>query len=128
MSPKLARAIAELIGQQLHTVRHLRDKFSSDTKDIDWIRALGEDRDRSWIVISGDYRILRNKHELEAWKRARLTMFVFAKGWMNRGFWEQAVLLVRWWPFILDTAPRFQPGAALEVPLGSRIGKFKQLF
>src|SRR5437868_5439843 len=36
----------------IHSFTHLLEKFSADTKDVEWIRKLGQEG--HWVVISGD--------------------------------------------------------------------------
>lgn len=47
-----------------NTVRHHDDRFSHKTKDPEWIEALGNDSE-TWVIVSGDYRILRREKELQ---------------------------------------------------------------
>jgi len=75
-----ARALHEMV-QPDHTFTHLQDKFAANTKDEDWIRALG--REANWIIISGDYRIGKRSHERRAWRESGLTVFFLSKGWTN---------------------------------------------
>lgn len=75
-----ARALNEMV-KPAHSFTHLQEKFSPDTKDEDWIRALGREAD--WIVISGDYRIGKSAHERRAWHESGLTVFFLSKGWTN---------------------------------------------
>ena len=102
-SPRIARAIAAL--ETSHTVRHHDDdaRFTNVTTDIEWINTLGAD-DLSWVVISGDARILRNKVERVALKEAGLTFFCLTKAWMSMGFNEQAWKFVKVWPAIVESA------------------------
>ena len=37
--------------------------------------------------------------------------FFLAEGWAQRRFWIQAMELVRWFPIIIETARRCQPGS-----------------
>jgi len=117
----LASAIHSLISPDGHEVVHTRRRFGPDTPDVEWIGQLGDEG--NWIVISGDADILRKKHELEVWKRAKLTTFVFAKGFMNRKFWEQTWIVVRWWPTVMEFAHKVAPGAAFKIPLSYGTGK-----
>ena len=75
-----ARALNEMV-KTTHSFTHLLDKFSADTKDEDWIGALGREGD--WIIISGDYRIGKSVHERRAWHDSGLTAFFLKKGWTN---------------------------------------------
>ncbi len=88
-----------------HTVRHHDDdpRFIPTTSDIEWIQALGAD-DPSWIVISGDGRILRNKVEIAALREARLTFFCMTKQWMHMGIYEYAWKFMKIWPEIVENA------------------------
>jgi predicted nuclease of predicted toxin-antitoxin system len=73
LSPRLARALDALLSDN-HTIVALRDKFPTDISDIDFISALS--REGNWIIISGDYRITRNKAERQAFQQSRLTGFL----------------------------------------------------
>jgi hypothetical protein len=116
LAPSFARAL-NIFGetQGYPQITHPRDKFKPHTKDPTWIRALGEEGD--WVIVSGDPRISRGRHEREAWLESGLTAFFMAKGWMNQRLWDQAWNLVRWWPVIVDQAERIRPGAGFLVPL-----------
>lgn len=126
LPPALTRGICALSEPEGHEVVHLRQKFPPNIADTNWIDRLG--REGHWVIISGDLRIFKNRHEREAWRSAGLTTFFLAKGWINHRFWDQAWRLVRWWPMIVEVAELFEPGAAFEVPLqyGAR-SKLKQL-
>ena len=49
-----ARVLNEMV-KPTHSFTHLLEKFSADTKDVEWIRKLGQEG--RWVIISGDYRI-----------------------------------------------------------------------
>jgi PIN like domain len=120
-SPRLAAAIGAISEYE---VKHLRDLFSADTPDIDWLRQLAEEGD--WIIISGDTRIFKTPHEREAWHSTRLTGFFWSPQWLKKKLWEQAWRLVRWWPKIEDQAKLIEAGAAFEIPL-KHTSKFRQI-
>jgi hypothetical protein len=124
LAVSFARAL-NILGEKqgLPPITHLREKFASDIKDVDWIRALAAQGD--WVIISGDPRISRGRHEKEAWLESGLTAFFLAKGWMNLKMWDQAWNLVRWWPLIVDQASAVRPPAGFLVPLKGT--KFDQL-
>lgn len=115
MSPALARAIAELEAvTDKNEVRHLRDKFAANTKDIDWIKALGQERD--WVIISGDLHITRNPAERQAWLESGLTAFFLKSGWADQKLWLYASRLVAWWPQIVTQANMIAQGQGFLVP------------
>ena len=89
---RLAKALNAL-AEPDHSVVHLKDRFSANTADEVWLSQLGSEED--WVIISGDQRILKNPHELKAWKAARHTTFFLKKAWMALGFWDQAQKMVK---------------------------------
>jgi hypothetical protein len=113
-----AQALGILGEVQKHDIHHLRDFFPEDTKDVEWIRALGEDGD--WVIVSGDPRISRSKAERAAWHESGLTAFFFADDFGTRGFWKQAEALVHWWPVIVLEASSCAAGSGYLVPVKSK--------
>ena len=67
LAPKLARGFHQFVLGE-HEVVHLRDRFSQDTPDVEWMQQLADES--GWIILSGDVAIGRNPHEVEAWKAA----------------------------------------------------------
>jgi predicted nuclease of predicted toxin-antitoxin system len=104
LPPRLVRAIVALEGEHGSRVVHLKDKFDQGIADEQWMNALGEEGD--WVVLTHDVRITRNPHELAALEQSGLTVFIFAKGWLDIGFWEQAWQLIKRWPGITSIARR----------------------
>ncbi len=103
MSVYLARMIGIL--ERDHTVRHHDEdpRFTITTPDTEWISILATDRP-TWVVISGDGRILRNKAERSALRDAKLTFFCMSKQWMNTPIYEYAWKFIKVWPDILENA------------------------
>lgn len=121
ISPRIAEAIQILEGDQAHVVIALRRKFPQGAGDAQWIRQLAQEN-RNWVVVSGDTRISRNRHEREAWLESRLTFFFWAPGWLQIDLWQQAWKMIKWWPAITDQAARIAPGAGFMIPVkGSRL-------
>ena len=52
LSSKLSRTLNYLEGDKGIIVEHIREKFSADTPDIDWIRKLAKEGD--WFIITKD--------------------------------------------------------------------------
>ena len=123
LPPRFAQVLEILEGDDGNKVVHLRSKFPSETKDVDWIRTLASEGD--WVIISGDIRISQNQFERKAWSDSGLTAFFFAKGWTAIKLWEQAWRLIKWWPTIVDQAQKIRGGAGFVVPLKST--KLEQL-
>lgn len=118
LPPRLAAALNAL--DEDREIVALRQKFAASTKDAEWLGVLGSEGD--WVVVSGDPRITRGKHERAAWLQSGLTAFFLEPGWTNIGLWLQASKLVRWWPLIVDQSQRIQSGAGFMVPVnGSKL-------
>jgi len=109
--------------QPEHKFTHLQDKFAANTKDEEWIRALGREGD--WIVISGDYRIRKNAHEREAWHESGLTVFFLKKGWTNIPPLLQHSKLALVLDKIIDKASRARPGSGFSIAVS---GKIEQVY
>jgi hypothetical protein len=100
-------------------VVHLRDRFSQDTPDVEWMRPLaGESH---WVIVSGDVAIGRNPHEVEAWKAAGHTIFFLKAGWTNIQFWPQVQKLARCFPDIIALTRRAKPGDSFIVSVNGKI-------
>lgn len=74
MSPLLARMV-DVLGRDHTALSYYNDdRFTPTTPDVEWIRVIAAD-DPSWVIVSGDGRILRNKTELSALREAKPTFF-----------------------------------------------------
>jgi PIN like domain len=104
ISPLLARMV-EILDRD-HTVRAYDDddRFTPMMPDVEWIKILAAD-DSSWVIVSGDGRILKNKTELSALKEAKLTFFCLSNQWMHMNIYkEQAWKFIKVWPDIVENA------------------------
>jgi len=91
--------------------------FDAGTPDAEWISGLA-----SWdpkpVVVGGDGRILRNKVELAALKRAQLTFVYLSKGWTNLPWGDIAWKIVKVWPTITSSVVRIRKPTVFEVTCG----------
>jgi predicted nuclease of predicted toxin-antitoxin system len=117
-----ARALHEMVKPG-HSFTHLLDKFAADTKDEDWICALG--REAEWIVISGDYRIGKSAHERRAWRESGLTVFFLSKGWTNIPPLQQHPKLALILDDIIELAQNARHGSGFTISLS---GKIEQIY
>jgi hypothetical protein len=122
MSPLLARMV-DILDRDHTALSYYDDsRFTPTTSDVEWIKVIAAD-DPTWVVVSGDGRILRNKTELSALKEARLTFFCLSSQWMHMNIYkEQAWKFIRTWPDIVENAKGASPrifeisgGAGLKV-------------
>ncbi len=124
LPPALAQALHALSSPYGHSVEHLKDRFSPNTPDSEWIDALAGEG--GWSVITHDK--LNKGLEREALRRAGLIVFFLDKGWSNHPFWDKAHNLVRWWPRIIEQSEGIKGGAAFKVPYNfSGKGQFEQV-
>src|SRR5207244_1659287 len=91
--------------EAVHTTRHHDDdaRFTKTTPDVEWTRAIGAE-DPPWAVVSGDGRILKNKHELAAVRATRLRFFCLSSQWMHMPIHEQAWRFMKVWPQVVESA------------------------
>jgi hypothetical protein len=117
---KMVRAIDE---KQFEIVHHDEDpRFSENTTDIEWMRALAGDGEPRWIVISGDGKILKNKVERQVLDEAKLMFFCLDRPWQEMPIHDCAWKFMKVWPKITETAQmgkgklfRVRAGTALTV-------------
>jgi hypothetical protein len=123
LSPALAKALNALFAGE-HTVIHLRDKFGHGVADVDWIKSLSDEG--SWVVISGDRRITKNRVEAEAFRRSNLVGFFLSKGLYKSRVTKQMERLLALWETIERQVLLVQGGAMFELPMKStRLAQLK---
>ncbi len=96
LAPRLAKCLQALFDR--HEIVALRDKFATDTPDVDWIRAL--DRDRGWAVLTRDLRIRTRPHERAVLDSSAIVYFFLAGAWRQCSVEEQAWQLIRLIPLM----------------------------
>jgi hypothetical protein len=118
LPPALARALDALRHPGAQSVRTERDHVPGGTTETDWIPVVA--RAGGHVVVSGDRRMTTRKHELQALRTAKLTTFILSKGWAHLPFWDQAWLLVRWWPTIVEAASQLRREPSSWCPICKR--------
>lgn len=114
---RLARALRALAPE--HEIIHLTDKFEAHTPDADWMRGLAGELD--WVIISGDIRIGKNPHEVQAWREAGHTLFFLKPGWITQRFWVQAWKFVKAFPEIVAVAKNSRTGDCHFVAVNGKV-------
>ena len=114
MSPKIARALAELFRDE-HEVVALKDKFKNTIADKDWIGELSQDD--KWVVISGDRRITKNKVEYNAFRSSRLIGVFLSPGLQNVGVVKQLERILAQWSNIEKQVSLVRGSAMFELPI-----------
>ncbi len=125
VSSRIAGAISILATQEKDEVTYLRKRFAENALDVQWIPTLA--KEGNWIIISGDEAIQRRPAERKVFSDAKLTTFFLASAWPRAPFWDQAYLMVRWWPRITKFAQQAPAGTVVQIPFGAN-GQFKDTF
>jgi PIN domain-containing protein len=125
-SPVLASTLNGFIEHLGHSAHHLKDlPCGRNADDVEWIALLAQESG-TWMVITGDYRIQRNKAERAAYRQAKLFGFVLAPAYQKTPTHQIASLLLWRWPE-MEKLFELIGGAALhELPIG-RSGKIRPL-
>jgi hypothetical protein len=96
LSPAIPRSLQHLFPQ--HTFSSLRDKFSPDVTDVEWIAEL--DREGGWAALTKDLRIQFRPHERLALDRSKIVFFFLAGAWRKYTVPETAARLIRLVPLM----------------------------
>lgn len=124
VSPRVARAIHQLIKDDGSQAVPLRDKFSPATDDIDWIAQLG--LEGGWAVVSGDRGITKNKAERAAWLQTDLIGFFMEPSLKALEPLQQTSRLILWLPSMRSQIDLISGPALFSLPIRST-SRLKQL-
>ncbi|MEL6966662.1 MAG: DUF5615 family PIN-like protein [Pseudomonadota bacterium] len=122
LSPKIAKSLRALFEGE-HEVVHIRERFGIGISDLEWISQLT--REGTWVIISGDRRITRNRVEYAAFRDSRLVGFFLSKGLYKSSVVKQLERLLALWAAIETQAGIVEGGAMFE--LQSKSTKLTQL-
>ena len=109
--------LLEAFDQQ-NEIRHLTDSFPKGTPDTTWIPSVSE-RDPKPTIIGGDGRILRNKAERAALRKADLSFIYLTSGWTNLEWPVFAWKIVKVWPDVVRNVETTRRPTVYEVRPGS---------
>ena len=124
LSPRVARAINELLKGEGGQAAALRDKFDAATPDIEWITALAEEG--GWSVVSGDQRITKNRAERAAWMKTSLVGFFLEPALLALDPISQTSRLLLWVPVLERQLSVIKGPALFALPLRST-SKLRQI-
>ena len=118
LSPAIARALQSLYPD--HTFLALKDRFSPDTSDIDWMTQL--DREGGWAALTKDLRIQFRPHERLALDRSKIVFFFLDGAWRKYSVPEAAARLIRLVPLMVKQVEIADRGRfALPINAGSKL-------
>ena len=114
LPPPLARALAALfVGQ--HEVVHLRERFGQKVQDVDWLTALN--REGSWVILSADRQITKNKTEQRVFRNSKHIGFFFAPGLQRASILKKKQRLMVVWDTIEKQVPLVKGGSMFEIQM-----------
>jgi hypothetical protein len=109
-----ALALSVLDRTPMYSIGHMAEIYGAGTKDPVWLSS-NEEKEQI-VVITRDIRIRRRAIERSAWTKGGKIVFFLSSGWSRHKFWDQAWLLIRWWPSIVEAAKAANPGDGFTVP------------
>jgi len=119
LSPKLAKTLDYLEGNEGVSVEHIKDKFSPATPDVEWITKLAQEG--NWFVITQDSQIKKRPHERKAWQESNIPIVFLQKTWINHDFWEISWRLIRHWPKLKESINRNKKAKSFELSVNGKI-------
>lgn len=87
-------------------VKHIKEMFPPDTKDIQWIQALSNDG--KWLILTQDIHITKRRVELCALRESGLSIICLEKGWSNMTLHVKVSKLINNWPSIVSATSKAQ--------------------
>jgi hypothetical protein len=106
LSPSLAQSLQPLFPE--HQIIALRDRFSQNIKDVDWIKAL--DGEGGWAALTAERRLKTRPHERLALDRSQIVFFFLTGSWLKFFVPEVAWRLIRLVPLMEKQAALTESG------------------
>jgi PIN like domain len=125
-TPVLATTLHGFIQHQGHSAHHIKDlPCGRHAEDVEWISMLAQER-CTWIVVTGDDQIRKNKAERAAYRSAELSGFVLAPAYQRTPINQAASFLLWRWPEMEQLFSLVGGAALYELPM-SRSSKIRPL-
>jgi hypothetical protein len=100
LSPSLAYSLQPLFPE--YQIIALRDKFATNTTDLEWINVLSAEG--GWAAITAERRLKTRPHERLALDRSRIVFFFLTGSWLKYSVPEIAWRLIRLAPLMAKQA------------------------
>jgi hypothetical protein len=97
LSPSLAYSLQPLFPE--FQIVALREKFTANTTDLEWINALSVEG--GWAAITTERRLKTRPHERLALDRSRIVFFFLTGSWLKYSVPETAWRLIRLVPLMV---------------------------
>lgn len=125
-SPVFASTLDGFLRRTEHEAHHIMDlPCKRNAPDDLWMKMLSDDVE-TWIVITGDMRIYRNKVLREAYRRAGLRGFVLSSSYQKSPVHQMCSTLIWRWPEMASFIGSLRDAALVEMP-SNRTSKFRVL-
>lgn len=118
ISFRIVNALSQLVDPRDHTLISLRERFSEDTKDTDWIPDAGRN---GWVVISRDHNQRRRDSEHRALRENRVSALYIRQSGNAWELYSDAARIIRNWPRIRDWGARAKPGTLVKLDTDDKI-------
>jgi hypothetical protein len=115
LSPRIARCL-QVLFEPRHEIVALREKFSEDAPDQEWISALSGES--GWAVLTKDLHLRTRPHERAALDQSRIVYFFLSGAWKKCDVEETAARLIRWVPKMAAQTDLADRGR-FELPINS---------
>lgn len=118
---RIAKILRVLIEGQLpiYEIEHLdKDLNQGGVPDPEWLASLPSNEQIS--LLTKDHGIRKRPHERAAWRKSGVITFFFRDGWFYTKGNEQASLMIKWWPAILEIASGANNGDVFSIPYNSK--------
>jgi len=129
LPPVYAQTLHGFLMHQGHAAVHIADfedlPNGRKSTDLEWIDALRASPD-TWIFVTGDRRLVRNRAERRAQQSAGLHGFILAAAFQKLPFNKAAAMIVWKWPDIARVVELLRPPSIHEIPVG-RDSRLSQL-
>lgn len=119
LPPKLAKTLSFLEGEDGIIVVHLKERFSPDVEDVEWINKLA--KEGGWFVITKDNQIRKRTHERRAWQESHIPIVFLQKTWINLNLWEMAWRLIKCWPNLKETIKQDRGRKSFQLSVNGNI-------
>jgi hypothetical protein len=130
----LDEALGRKIAQVLRTIRapvspdihDIRDFGLGETSDEVLLHELGQRRIAA--LVTRDSSMLSAATRRDAWRTSGVSVFLCDGRWGNLSLFDQARLLIWWWPALAQQTSTGPQGGAWRIPVETRQTGLQRLF
>ncbi len=121
ISYRIVNALKQLVPPGEHELKALREEFSQDAKDVEWIPKAG---DQGWIIVSKDASQRRRDAERQVLRKHFVRVLYVKQGGKNSEIYAEAARIIRNWPKIAAWGGKAKQGEMAKLTTKDRIEPF----